>query len=100
MVHCRPVVEVSRSRPLVGTATVTPLNSMVIRRVVKAMAITTHHLRLRSVTRGILNLPGFRLRVSPPSTSKLTLTLRGYERRAENYLGFVRLACVVILIDR
>jgi len=61
MVHCRPVVEVSRSRPMVGRATVSPLKSMVMRRVVKAIAITTHHLRLRSVTGCILNLPGFRL---------------------------------------
>src|SRR5215216_7087982 len=59
MVHCRPVVDVSRSRPMVGRATVSPLKSMVIRRVVMAMATTTHHLRLRSVTRCILGPPKF-----------------------------------------
>jgi hypothetical protein len=34
---------------------------MVMRRVVRDIATTTHHLRLRSVTRCILVLPGFRL---------------------------------------
>jgi hypothetical protein len=46
-------VEVSRFRPMVGRATVSPLKSMVMRRVVKAIAITTHHLRSRSVIRCI-----------------------------------------------
>jgi hypothetical protein len=40
---------------MVGRGTVSPLKSMVMRRVVMAMAITTHHLRLRSVTRCILD---------------------------------------------
>src|SRR5215203_4602108 len=60
MVHCNPVVEVSRSRPIVGSATVSPLKSMVMRRVVRAMVTTTHHLRLCSVIRCIFGPPHVR----------------------------------------
>lgn len=52
-VHCRPVAEVPRSRPTVGSATVRPLKSIVMSRVVRDIAATAHHLRFRSVIHAI-----------------------------------------------
>ena len=63
-IHCRPAVEVWRSVPMVGNATVSTLKLTLTGMRVRVIATIVHHLRLRSIISSTNESP----RSSSPNT--------------------------------